>query len=313
VALALILGPAHAGKIAELYARYLAELAAGRAAALVVPSSDVKRQTQRELLERAPAIIGADAVDFDELFERILRLTGDRRPVLRGGARQILLRRVLPEAPESIGTRFQRLGSALLDPAAVRTAGDAVLADQYEQWWRALDEEQVIDRGRMRIAVIEALRTDVAAWPAGEALFAQGFDDLSPAQEELLRLIAQRAEVVLSLSYEAGRVPFHVLTPVVGRLAELAGSGGISELPVGAFERHPDLIALERRFGELEPDARCAPSVTGGVVLLEAEGERGEAAEQPWAPARRRRSGRGAQRGDQFQLRSSAWGGSPGP
>ena len=28
------------------------------------------------------------------------------------------------------------------------------------------------------------------------------------------------------------------------------GSGGISELPVGAFERQPDLIALERRFGE---------------------------------------------------------------
>ena len=277
MALALILGPAHAGKISELYARYLAELAAGRSAALVVPSSDVKRQTQRELLERAPAIIGADAVDFDELFERILRLTGDRRPVLRGGARQILLRRILPEAPESIGTRFQRLGSALLDPAAVRAAGDAVLAEQYERWWRALDEEQVIDRGRMRIAVIEALRTDVAAWPAGEALFAQGFDDLSPAQEELLRLIAQRAEVVLSLSYEAGRVPFQVLTPVVGRLADLAGSAGIAELPVGSFTRHPDLIALERRFGEPDPDARCTASTTGGVRLLEAEGERGEA------------------------------------
>ncbi len=277
MALALILGPAHAGKISELYARYLAELAAGRAAALVVPSSDVKRQTQRELLERAPAIIGADAVDFDELFERILRLTGDRRPVLRGGARQILLRRVLPEAAESIGTRLQRLGSALLDPAAVRAAGDAVLAEQYERWWRALDEEQVIDRGRMRIAVIEALRTDVAAWPAGEALFAQGFDDLSPAQEELLRLIAQRADVVLSLSYEAGRAPFQVLTPVVGRLAELAGSAGLIELPVGSFERHPDLIALERRFGEPAPDARCQASATGGVALLEAEGERGEA------------------------------------
>ncbi|MGI9186737.1 MAG: hypothetical protein ACR2J9_04330, partial [Gaiellales bacterium] len=277
MALALILGPAHAGKISALYARYLAELAAGRSAALVVPSSDVKRQTQRELLERAPAIIGADAVDFDELFERILRLTGDRRPVLRGGARQILLRRVLPEAPESIGTRFQRLGSALLDPAAVRAAGDVVLADQYERWWRALDEEQLIDRGRMRIAVIEALRTDVAAWPAGEALFAQGFDDLSLAQEELLQLIAQRAEVVLSLSYEAGRVPFQVLTPVVGRLAERAGTVGITELPVGAFERHPDLIALERRFGEPDPDSRYAASVTGGVELMEAEGERGEA------------------------------------
>ncbi len=277
MALALILGPAHAGKIADLYARYLAELTAGRSAALVVPSSDVKRQTQRELLERAPAIIGADVIDFDELFERILRLTGDRRPVLRGGARQILVRRVLPEAPESIGMRLQRLGSALLDPAGVRAAGDPVLAEQYARWWAALDEEQVIDRGRMRIAVIEALRTDVAAWPSGEALFAQGFDDLSPAQEELLRLIAQRAEVVLSLTYEAGRAPFQVLTPVVGRLAELAGSDGLLELPAAAFARQPDLIALERRFGESTPDARCAASTTGGVALFEAEGERGEA------------------------------------
>jgi hypothetical protein len=159
----------------------------------------------------------------------------------------------------------------------VRAAGDPVLAEQYARWWTALDEEQVIDRGRMRIAVIEALRTDVAAWPSGEALFAQGFDDLSPAQEELLRLVAQRAEVVLSLTYEAGRAPFQVLTPVVGRLAELAGPDGILELPAAAFARQPDLIALERRFGEPAPDARCAASTTGGVALFEAEGERGEA------------------------------------
>ncbi|MGI9117713.1 MAG: hypothetical protein ACR2JV_08800, partial [Gaiellales bacterium] len=277
MALQLILGPAHAGKIAELYGRYLAELGSGRRAALVVPGSDAKAQTQRELLDRAPAVVGADVVDFDELFERILRLTGDGRQLLRGGARQILLRRVLPDAPESLGTRLQRLGSELLDPAAVRAAGDPALADLYERWWAALDAEQLVDRGRMRIDVIAALRSDVAAWPAGEALFAQGFDDLSRAQEELLRLIAQRADVVLSLAYEVGRAPFQVLAPVVGRLAEQAGPAGIVELPAGDFERHPDLVALERRFGEPEPDARCAPSATGGVVLAEVEGERGEA------------------------------------
>ena len=55
-----------------------------------------------------------------------------------------------------------------------------------------------------------------------------------------------------------GRAPFQVLTPVVGRLAELAGSDGILELPAAAFARQPDLIALERRFGEPTPDARCA-------------------------------------------------------
>lgn len=277
MALELITGPAHAGKIAELYARYLDELAAGRRAALVVPGSEAKRQVQDDLLARGSAILGADVIDFDELFERILRLTGDGRRLLRGGARQLVLRRALPDAPDSLGTRLQRLGSALLDPDAVRAAGDVELAGLYARWWAALDEAGAVDRGRMRIEVVRALRDDVAAWPAGEALFAQGFDDLSPAQEALLGLIAQRSRTVLSLAYEAGRPPFAVLTPAAARLAALAGPDGITDLPVSAFERHPDLTALERRFGEPEPDARCAPSCTGGVVVAEAEGERGEA------------------------------------
>ena len=204
MALELITGPAHAGKIAELYARYLDELAYGRAAALVVPSSEAKRSVQQDLLARAPAVIGADPLDFDELFERILRHTGDQRRLLRGGARRILLRRVLPDAPDGLAARLQRLGSALLGPDDVREA-DPALAEMYAAWWRALDDAKAVDRGRMRIDVVRALETDVAAWPQGEALFAQGFDDLSPAQEAALRLIAERSRVVLSLAYEIGR------------------------------------------------------------------------------------------------------------
>ena len=273
MALELITGPAHAGKIAELYARYLDELAHGRAAALVVPSSEAKRSVQQDLLARAPAVIGADPLDFDELFERILRHTGDQRRLLRGGARRILLRRVLPDAPDGLAARLQRLGSALLGPDDVREA-DPALAEMYATWWRALDDAKAVDRGRMRIDVVRALETDVAAWPQGEALFAQGFDDLSPAQEAALRLIAERSRVVLSLAYEAGRPPFAVLTDAVGRLAERAE---IVDLPAAPGDRHADLVALERRFGEPDPDARCAASATGGVVLAEAEGERGEA------------------------------------
>ena len=71
MALELIIGPAHAGKIAELYVRYLAELGAGRRASLVVPSSDVKRQTQHELLERAQEIgvEGRSTMSKDELID----------------------------------------------------------------------------------------------------------------------------------------------------------------------------------------------------------------------------------------------------
>ena len=93
MALELIIGPAHAGKIAALYERYLAELAAGRTAALVVPDQTAKVVTERELLARATGVVGADVVTFDTLFERIARATGDRRTVVHGAARQVLLRR----------------------------------------------------------------------------------------------------------------------------------------------------------------------------------------------------------------------------
>lgn len=277
MALDLILGPAHAGKVAELCDAYLDELAAGRSALLVVPGAEARARARRDLLARSPALLGADVVDFDELFERILRLTGDSRRVLRGGARQALLQRTLPGSPASLATRLQRLGSALLDPDAVRAAGDVELADRYAAWWRALDAAHAVDRGRMRIEVVRALEADVAAWPAGEALFVQGFDDLSPAQEAVIDRIAQRARVVLTLAYEAGRPPFRALAPMAARLAERAGPAGIRELPSLDGGRQVDLVALERRFGDPDPDARCAASTTGGVAFAEVEGERGEA------------------------------------
>ena len=54
MALELITGPAHAGKIAELYARYLDELAHGRAAAVCVALGRADRHARRgrDLLER---------------------------------------------------------------------------------------------------------------------------------------------------------------------------------------------------------------------------------------------------------------------
>lgn len=277
MALELIIGPAHAGKIAELYERYLAELAAGRTAALVVPDQGAKAVTERELLTRVVGVVGADVVTFDTLFERIARATGDRREVLHGAARQVLLGRALPGVSDRLGARFDRLGSALLGPDDVRAAGDVPLADRYAHWWAVLDEQQLVDRARLRIEVIAALQNDVAAWPPGEALFAQGFDDLSLAQETLLTLIGQRARAVVSLPYEAGRSPFAVLTPVVGRLADLAGGSGIVELAAGAFGRDAGLAALERRLGESDPDRRAAPPDLTGIATAEVEGERGEA------------------------------------
>ncbi len=277
MALELIIGPAHAGKIAELYRRHLDVVASGAPAVLVVPDRAARIGTERELLARAPAILGADVVTFDALFERIVRAAGDDRPVLRGAARRLLLRRALDGAPDALAGRLDRLGSALLDPAAVRDGGDAALADAYAAWWAALDAAGALDPGRVRIAAVAALRREVGAWPAGCALLAQGFDDLSPAQEQLLHLVAQRARAVASLPYEAGRPAFAVLRGVVERLAERAGPGGILELAPLDEGRAGGLVALERRLGERDPD-RAAPAPAGDAVAMgEAEGSRGEA------------------------------------
>ncbi len=277
MALELIIGPAHAGKIAALYERYLAELAGGRPAVLVVPDRATSAATEAELLARSSGVLGADVMTFDTLFARILADAGDERTLIAEPARQLLLHRLLPSAPESLATRFDRLGSALLDPAGVRAAGDAALADDYAAWWSLLDAHGLLDRGRLRITAIEALRGDVRAWRAGEALFAQGFDDLSPAQEALLATVAQRARVVASLPYEAGRSVFAALAPSVSRLADLAGPAGITDLPAGTFDRAAGLACVERRLGEPDPDT-CAPPPNGtDIAIAEVEGERGEA------------------------------------
>ena len=93
MALELIIGPAHAGKIAALYERYLAELAGGRPAVLVVPDRATKAATEAELLARSSGVLGADVMTFDTLFARILADAGDARVLIAEPARQLLLHR----------------------------------------------------------------------------------------------------------------------------------------------------------------------------------------------------------------------------
>lgn len=277
MALELILGPAHAGKIAELYARYLAALDSGRDVVLVVPDAPTRRGTVREILARRPAVLGLDVVTFDEVALRILERTDAARPLLAGQARSAVLRRCFARDADRLAPRFDRLGSALLDPAAVAAAGEDDLAARYAVWWEELDRIGMIDGGRLRIEADRALRTSLAAWPAGAELFAQGFDDLSAAQEALVMTVAERARAVLSLPYEAGRPIFAALAPAVARLADRAGSEGILELPVGDQGRAAGLVALERRLAEPDPDRRADDPLGADCDIVEVEGERAEA------------------------------------
>src|SRR5215470_12454825 len=93
MALSLLAGPADAGKVALLLERYLADLR--REPVLIVPTgSDVER-VERDLLERAGALLGGSIGTFDDVFNRIANGDGSSRLPVGEAQRALLLRRVV--------------------------------------------------------------------------------------------------------------------------------------------------------------------------------------------------------------------------
>ena len=71
VSLALLVGPANAGKVATLLDRYVAAL--DREPCLVVPNRGEVERIERDLLTRVPALLGGWIGTFDDLAARIAR------------------------------------------------------------------------------------------------------------------------------------------------------------------------------------------------------------------------------------------------
>src|ERR671930_1567649 len=89
--LALLVGPANAGKVARLLDRYLENL--HRDPVLVVPNRPDRARVERELLVRSPALLGGTIGTFDDLFREIARGNGAHRPVATDSQRALVLRR----------------------------------------------------------------------------------------------------------------------------------------------------------------------------------------------------------------------------
>ena len=71
--LALLVGPANAGKVARLLDRYLESL--DREPVLVVPNRFDRDRVERDLLARSSALLGGTIGTFDDLFADIARGT----------------------------------------------------------------------------------------------------------------------------------------------------------------------------------------------------------------------------------------------
>src|SRR6185312_4446967 len=216
MALALLVGPANAGKVARLLDRYLEAL--DRDPFLIVPNrADVSR-VEHDLLARRPALLGGSIGTFDDVFRRIRQNTGAAsRQQLTDAQRSLLLSRVVsaaslnglgpssryPGFADALGSAVADLEAAMLDPAEA----DGQLADLYRAYREELDRLELVDRELARGHAAELVAGDFGAWGSAP-VFAYGFEDLTGAQWRLLEALAGRAEVVVSLPYEPLRPAF---------------------------------------------------------------------------------------------------------
>ena len=88
--LALVVGPAKAGKVARLLEGYLEQI--DRDPVLIVPNrSDVER-IERDLLARAGALLAGSIGTFDDVFRELALADPDARPVASDAQRVLVAR-----------------------------------------------------------------------------------------------------------------------------------------------------------------------------------------------------------------------------
>ncbi|HEV3047625.1 MAG TPA: PD-(D/E)XK nuclease family protein [Solirubrobacteraceae bacterium] len=297
--IALITGPANAGKARAVLDAVGRHVAHGQEPLLIVPTRADAEHYQRELAGEA-ASLGVRVERFAGLVEEIVRRAGAGEPPLGTHARERVLAAVAdgaghPSSPglvAALGELFAQLGvrrvsSARLEQAlgAWRAAerlegvdgGPALeLGRMYREYCATLARLGRVDAERRAVRALDALRERPALWGRTPVLW-YGFDDLTRLQLDAIETLGRvvGAPVTVSLVYEPGRVAFAGRAASVHELAPLASEH--VELPAraehyAAGSREP-LAHLERSL--FEPDAkRVEPGAA--VRLLEGGGERAE-------------------------------------
>ncbi|MBA2462156.1 MAG: PD-(D/E)XK nuclease family protein [Actinobacteria bacterium] len=278
--LALVVGPAKAGKIARLLDGYLEQIEDDPV--LIVPNAADVDRVERDLLRRAGALLSGSIGTFDDVFRELALAGGEARPVVGDAQRTLLVRRALGRtslnglgrsarfsgfADALLGT-LAELESDLLDPEQL----DGDLGRLYAAYREELDRLELWDRDLLRRNAVERLRNELPAWD-GRPVFAYGFEDLTGAEWGLLEALSGRSEVTVSLPYEPGRPAFASLQRTVEDLGTLA-RGRIEELPARSAEYgHAALAHVERFLFADEPPT--GPELEGAIRFFEGAGSRG--------------------------------------
>ena len=278
--LSLVVGPAHAGKVALLLERYVDVLE--RDPWLVVPNRVDVDRVERDLIRRSPALLAGAVGTFDDLFRHVAEGGGDGPIVASEAQRALALRRVVAsvtlddlESSAAVAgfadTLLQAIGeieSGLVD--LDQLSGD--LPQLIHAYRSELERIGLRDRDGLRRHAVQRLRSELDAW-SDAPVFAYGFEDLTGAEWALLEALAARTEVTVSMPYEPGRAAFAALERTVEDLAGLAG-GAIEELArQTSVAPPPALLHVEREL--FSDDAATGSSLDGAVRFLEGAGTRG--------------------------------------
>jgi ATP-dependent helicase/DNAse subunit B len=297
--LTLVTGPANAQKAGLVLGAFRARL--DDEPLLVVPTGADVEHYRRELAG-AGAVFGVRVLTFGGLMGEIGRRAG-----VRGRALGALSRERIAAAAVA-ASRLERLASSAATPGFARAF--LRLADELEErriepgrWyaalraWAAGAPEQAAyaeelgalygayrdrlerlgrtDRALRDLAALDVLRTDPSRW-GDTPVFLYGFDDLRPVQLDAVETLAVHAgaEVMVSLTFEPGRVAFAGRGATFQELAALGGE--LVTLGPADEDAAPALAHLERTLFEEDGAGGPEPDAADAVLLLEGGGERAE-------------------------------------
>jgi len=293
--LKLIHGPPNSGRAGRIRRGLIDVLA--RDPVLVVPTIDDVYAFERELCAEG-AVLGADVMTFGGLFRAVATAAGappggvltpaqrlgavaaaatERRSALgplRASARQpgfaLALERLLDE-----------LQGAGLEPADVEAVagtleGSAYLGDiatLFATYARVRDRLGLVDIHGIAREAVDLLGDRGDFWR--RPVFLYGLDDLTRNQLDLIRALAEVAEVTVALPYERGHSALEARNTPPLEALEGIGIDSIEETRADPGNTDsPLLFHLERDFGASGPQRH---PVDESLVFLRSAGERGEA------------------------------------
>jgi len=305
----LIVGPARSGKAGHVLRAYqaaLAESGPGKCL-MLVPTALRRRATESRLLasQKNGVLVRPQILEMHELADRLLAAAG--RPVQRIGdlARRQVIRHCLahldekqaavlgpvresPGLVDALDGLFRELKAARVEPDAfgralageMRTPRNRLLAHLYAAYQKALQDREVYDdAGQFWHAADVVAKGEFGPFTGLALLAVDGFQDLAPAQLDMLEALSrQAARTLITLTWEPGRENLFGVTARTRQRLRERFAGRLSEITVDEPTRlPPDLERVRRRLFALPEAAR--PKAAGAIAVVQAAGRTREVEE----------------------------------